>query len=158
MAEKEFIFWVGLLILFLIVEIITVGLTSIWFAGGSLVAAIACLAGGSELLQVILFFAVSFILLYFTRPWAIKFIRPKNVKTNYEEIAGKTVKVIERVDNVKGTGKVLYNGMEWTARAQECACIFEVDELAQAVGVQGVKMILKKLEEDGGLSEKKEGL
>lgn len=34
--------WLGILALLLVVEAITAGLTTIWFAGGALVAAIAC--------------------------------------------------------------------------------------------------------------------
>ena len=107
MKMEPIIFWIGLIILFLIVEIITVGLTSIWFAGGALAAVIAERAGGPIWLQVVLFFAVSFVLLYFTRPWAMKFVKPKNVKTNYEEVEGKTVRVTRRVDNIAGTGTVV---------------------------------------------------
>lgn len=146
--EKEIIFWIGLLIIFLVVEIATVGLTSIWFAGGALVAAIICLLGGPIWLQVALFFIVSFVLLYFTRPWALKFVKPKNVKTNYEELEGKSVRILERVDNIEGTGKAMYNGMEWSARAEKDGITFEPEELAQVVRVQGVKLILRKKEEE----------
>lgn len=143
----EFIFWVALVIIFLIVEIITVGLTSIWFAGGALVSAITAGVGGPIWLQVLLFFVISFVLLYFTRPWAMKFIKPKNIKTNYEEIEGKIVRVTERVDNVAGTGTVIYNGMDWSARAKDDKDIFEPDELATVISVQGVKLILSKSKE-----------
>lgn len=145
--EREMIFWIGLLIVFLVVEIATVGLTSIWFAGGALVAGIVCLAGGAIWLQAALFFIVSFVLLYFTRPWALKFVKPKNVKTNYEELEGKSVRILERVDNIEETGKAVYNGMEWSARAEEDGTTFEAEELAQVVRVQGVKLILRKKEE-----------
>ena len=37
--------WLGILALLLVVEAITAGLTTIWFAGGALAAAIACYAG-----------------------------------------------------------------------------------------------------------------
>lgn len=146
MKMEPIIFWIGLIILFLIVEIITVGLTSIWFAGGALAAVIAERAGGPIWLQVVLFFAVSFVLLYFTRPWAMKFVKPKNVKTNYEEVEGKTVRVTRRVDNIAGTGTVVYNGMEWSARAAEDGSVFEEGELAEVTEVHGVKLILKKVE------------
>lgn len=144
--EKEFIFWIGLLIVFLVVEIITVGLTSIWFAGGALTAVIVCAVGGPLWLQIVLFFAVSFLLLYFTRPWALKFVKPKNVKTNYEELEGKTVRVVEEVDNIKGTGRAVYNGMEWSARSEKDEITFAPEELAQVVCVTGVKLILRKKE------------
>lgn len=144
--EKVFIFWIGLLVIFLLVEIATVGLTSIWFAGGALVAGVVCIVGGPLWLQVVLFFVVSFVLLYFTRPWALRFVKPKNVKTNYEELEGKTVRILETVNNIEGTGRAIYNGMEWSARAERDDVTFEVEELAQVLRVQGVKLILQKKE------------
>ena len=41
----EAMIWIGLIILFVVVEIATVGLTSIWFAGGALISLILCLCG-----------------------------------------------------------------------------------------------------------------
>ena len=41
----EAMIWIGLIILFVLVEIATVGLTSIWFAGGALISLILCLCG-----------------------------------------------------------------------------------------------------------------
>lgn len=145
--ENLFIFWIGLLIIFLIVEIATVGLTSIWFAGGALAAVIAYVAGGPLWLQIVLFFAVSFLLLYFTRPWALKFVKPKNVKTNYEELEGKTVRVVEEVNNIEGRGKAVYNGMDWSARSEQDDITFAPEELAEVVRVSGVKLILRKKED-----------
>lgn len=142
--ENLFIFWIGLLIVFLVVEIVTVGLTSIWFAGGALAAVITYAVGGPLWLQIVLFFAVSFLLLYFTRPWALKFVKPKNVKTNYEELEGKTVRVVEEVDNIKGSGKAVYNGMDWSARSEQDEITFVPEELAEVVRVSGVKLILRK--------------
>lgn len=117
--EKELIFWLVLMVVLLVIELITVGLTCIWFAGGALAAVIVSVAGGPIWLQAVVFLAVSLLMLYFTRPWAMKYIQPKKVRTNYEEALGKDVRVIERVDNLKGTGKAMYNGMEWTARSEK---------------------------------------
>ena len=87
---------------------------------------------------------MTFILLYFTRPWAKKYLESRKVATNYEECIGKEVRVIEEVDNRKESGKVLYNGMEWTARAAEDQDVFAVDEQAVVSEIRGVKMILKR--------------
>ena len=46
--------WLGILALLLVVEAITAGLTTIWFAGGALVAAIACYAGANLTVQILL--------------------------------------------------------------------------------------------------------
>ncbi len=58
--------WLGLLILLLIIEIITVGLTSIWAAGGALAALILNILGLSLVWQIVAFFVVTFVLLIFT--------------------------------------------------------------------------------------------
>lgn len=50
--------WLGILALLLVVEAITAGLTTIWFAGGALVAAIACYAGANLTVQILLFLCV----------------------------------------------------------------------------------------------------
>ena len=97
----EIIVWLALIIFFVVLEIATVGLTSIWLAGGSL-AGLICAAFGMGITgQIIVFAAVSFVLLYFTRPWALKYLKPHLVKTNYEEAVGKNVCVTEQIDNVR---------------------------------------------------------
>lgn len=137
--------WLAVIILTIIIEIITVGLTSIWLTGGGIAALVVCLLGGHWGLQLAVFFVVTFILIYFTRPWALKYIESRKTATNYEEVIGKTVRIIEDVDNVKETGKAIYNGMEWTARAKVDTETFSLDEQARVVGVQGVKLILEKI-------------
>ena len=64
--------WIGLFIILILIEIFTVGLTTIWFAIGSLAAAAANTLGANLIIQVIVFLAVSVILLIFTRPWAAR--------------------------------------------------------------------------------------
>lgn len=136
--------WLAVIVITAVIEIITVGLTSIWISGGALAALIVCLCGGHPGLQIAVFFVVTFILLYFTRPWAKKYLESRKVATNYEECIGKEVRVIEDVDNRKESGKVLYNGMEWTARAEDDEQIYAVDEVAVVSEIRGVKMILKR--------------
>ena len=64
--------WLGLLLLFAIGEAVSVGLTSIWFAAGALVALIAALLGGPLWLQIVLFIVVSALCLLAIRPLAQK--------------------------------------------------------------------------------------
>ena len=75
--DKEVLVWCGLMLLFLVVEIATVGLTSIWLAGGSLAALIVSAAGAQIEWQIAAFILVSFILLVFTRPFARKYINSR---------------------------------------------------------------------------------
>ena len=138
--------WLGILIISVIVEFMTVGLTSIWMAGGALVAVIAAALNAPEWLQVLLFFGVTFLLLIFTRPWAKKYLNSRRIVTNSnDEPVGKEVRVVERVDNTLETGKVMHRGIEWTARAADPDEVIEVDEIVQVMYVQGVKLFVKKL-------------
>ena len=84
----EAMIWIGLIILFVVVEIATVGLTSIWFAGGALISLILCLCGVGLGWQIGVFFVVSLILVAFTRPWAVKYLKPHLIRTNYEQAIG----------------------------------------------------------------------
>ncbi|MCI9488548.1 NfeD family protein [Lachnospiraceae bacterium 48-42] len=140
--------WLVLLIILLIIEIITVGLTSIWAAGGALAALVLNLLDISLLWQVVVFFIVTFVLLYFTRPFAIRFINTRREKTNYEGIIGKTIRIAETVDNISQTGMAVVNGQEWTVRAEKENEILEPGTLAKVVNIAGVKLIVRKYEEE----------
>ena len=85
--------WLGLFIVLLIIELFTVGLTTIWFAIGSLAAMAANTLGASLIIQLIVFLAVSVLLLVFTRPWAAKHLNQNRLKTNYESKIGEIIKI-----------------------------------------------------------------
>ena len=140
--------WLALLIILLIIEIITVGLTSIWAAGGALAALLLNILGVPLAGQIIVFFVVTFVLLYFTRPFAVKYINTQRVKTNYEGIIGKTIRITETVDNISQTGTAVVNGQEGTGRAEKDGDILEPDTLAKVVNIAGVKLIVRKYEEE----------
>ena len=136
-------FWLALLIIFVIAECLTVGLISIWFAGGALIAMFVALAGLGTVWQITVFLVVSAFLLVITRPIAVKYINNKKEKTNYKSVIGSVVKVIEKIDNLNQTGAAFADGKEWTARAIEDSIILEKDTFATVVSIQGVKLIVE---------------
>ena len=146
--EKTVLVWLGLLIVFLVIEIATVGLTTIWMAGGALAALILNLAGLNVWWQIGVFLIVSFALLVFTRPFAIKYINSHHEKTNYEGIIGKVVRITEKVDNLQETGSAVINGLEWTTRTEKDGDILNPGDLAKVVNISGVKLIVRKYEEE----------
>jgi len=134
------ILWIVLIIVFVAVEIATVGLTAIWFAGGALLALLAQLLGLNIYWQIIFFIVASAILMTVTRPWALKYFKPRLVKTNYETVVGETVCLTESVDNIKGTGTAVYKGQEWTARAYENGKTFEAGTIVSVKEIRGVTL------------------
>ena len=140
--------WLGIMIVLLLIEAATVGLTTIWFAAGALVAMILCALGIGAFGQWAVFFIVSLVLLYFIRPFALKWMTPHKLRTNYENAVDKTVRITERVDNIAGTGAAVLNGQEWTARMQQDDVTLEQGELAKVAAVEGVKLILIPLDKE----------
>lgn len=144
----EAVYWLILLAILIVIEIATLGLTTIWFAGGSLVAFIAAMLGANDFIQIVLFFTVSFASLYFTRPVAVKYLNANRTKTNYEELIGKEAKVITKIDNFNQSGSVMVNGLEWTARTDEDGKIIMPDTKVIIVKVSGVKLIVTDNKEE----------
>lgn len=144
----EAMYWLIALAVLLLIEIFTLGLTTIWFAGGALIAFIASLLGLNLYIQIILFFIVSFLMLFITRPFAIKYVNKERVKTNYEGLIGKVVKVTSQVDNYNQSGTAIVNGTEWTVRADEDDKIIETGTKVKIVDIVGVKLIVTEYKEE----------
>ncbi|MBR1741294.1 MAG: NfeD family protein [Lachnospiraceae bacterium] len=134
------IYWLIAAGVLIVLEMITLGLTSIWFAGGCLVGFLAAFLGASLVVQIILCLVVSIVLLIFTRPVAEKYLNKSRTKTNVDELVGKTGKVLEEIDNRNERGKILLNGMEWTARGEADTIISKDTEVVvkEIVGAHAV--------------------
>ncbi len=142
---KLLIFWSVIFALCIIVEIISLGLTSIWFAGGALIAGIAALIGATFVIQVLIFIVVSLVLFFTTRPIAKKHFNTEQMeKTNVEGLIGREVIVTSTIDNLHSAGQVKVNGLEWTARSTDNEIIPE-GTLVKINEVQGVKLIVSKM-------------
>ena len=137
--------WLILTVLFLIVELGTVGMVSIWFMAGSLVALLAAALNAPVWLQIVLFLAVSvlcFVLLY---PRLKHLVRRSNQATNADMVLGQTCVVTQPIDNLAGTGAVSVGGKTWTARALHGEVIAE-GSLVRAEQIQGVKLIVSPVQ------------
>ena len=138
------VYWLIALVIFLVIEAATLGLATIWFAGGALVALIAAMCGAGIVIQIVLFLVVSLVLLFFTRPLAVRFLNKDTLKTNVDRVVGMEGVVTEEISNLAGTGKVSLGGNMWTART------IPVDAVVTVLRVEGVKLIVKVKEKEGG--------
>lgn len=141
---EQVIFWLVLLIVLVLIEIATLGLTTIWFAGGSLIALIAAAFGAPLYLQAALFIAVSAVLLFFTRPLAMKYFNGSRVRTNVESLIGKKAVVKEEIDNLKASGLVNVKGQDWTARSARDDVIIPKGSVVCICAISGVKLIVEE--------------
>ncbi len=139
--DMVLIFWMVILILCIVIEVLTLGLTTIWFAAGALVAIFAALLYAPIFVQVILFLLVSLTLLFFTRPIAVKYFNRDRVKTNVESMVGRQAIVTGEIDNVQATGQVTVSGQEWSARSWDDKV--RIPAGAVVVAISGVKLIVR---------------
>ena len=144
----EPLMWLIVLAVFLVIEAITVGLTTIWFAGGALAAFLLSLFHVSLEIQLLGFVIVSFVLLIFTRPFALKCLSGRVTRTNADSLIGSEVRVTEEINNQKGTGTVLAGGQEWTARSQDEETCYPPDTMVVVQSIQGVKLIVSRHKEE----------
>ncbi|MBR5317588.1 MAG: NfeD family protein [Lachnospiraceae bacterium] len=136
--------WLAALAVFVVIEIATMGLTTIWFAGGALVALVLAMLQVSFYVQIGAFLVISIVLLVSTRPLAMKFFNQERVKTNIDSIIGKKAIVLAEINNLKEEGKVSVNGMEWSARAYEDGCVIPAGAVVEVKEIRGVKLIVKE--------------
>ena len=140
------IIWLVILIVLLVIEVITLGLSTIWFAGGALAAFIAALLGANVAVQVVLFLAVSIILLIFTRPVVMRMLNKHKTATNAESLIGEQAIVTQTINNLLGRGEVFINGLEWMARSQQDNDTIEKDTVVRILRIDGVKLIVERKE------------
>lgn len=143
MGEYMVWVWLALLVLFIITEVATVQLTTVWFAGGALIAMLLAAFGVKSItLQVIVFLAVSVILLIATRPLVKKHINKKSQPTNADRNIGQQAVVTEEINNLEGRGAAKINGTEWTARSEN-GDIIPAGTTVTVTKIDGVKLIVR---------------
>ena len=138
------ILWVVAFGAILLIVILTLGLTTIWFAVGALAAFLLALLHVPLMLQIVVFIVVSVLMLIFTRPVMTKYLNKKTTKTNAESLVGRNARVLIPINNLKSEGQVMVGGMEWTARSTKDEVTFQKDEMVHIVGISGVKLIVEK--------------
>ena len=143
----ETMYWLLIFIVLLVIEIGTMGLTTIWFAGGALAAFIMGIIGFGTGVQIAVFSIVSIVLLVSTRPIALKYFNKERQKTNAESLIGKQALVLEEVDTLHNKGVVEVNGQEWSAKTEEQSGVIAKNTVVTIEGIQGVKLIIKEKEE-----------
>ena len=136
--------WFILFVIFVVAEIVTAGaLVSIWFCFGALAAMFAAMAGTSFTIQMVIFIAVSVVLLIFTKPFAKKLLNGRIEATNAPALIGKYGIVTEEINNIEAAGAVKIDGKIWTARSSDEREIIKEGAEVKILDIQGVKLIVK---------------
>jgi len=134
--------WAVLFILTLVIEIVTVELVSIWFSVGSLIAFILALCGVGITVQIIVFLAVSIVLLASLRWVCMKFLKNSKEKTNLDSLVGQVFKLSKAIAE-EDPGEIKVNGVVWRV-VEKNNDLAEVGEKVRILEVQGNKFLVEK--------------
>ena len=136
--------WLALAVALFILEAITVQLISIWLGIGALAAIIPASLGAKVITQFLTFVIVSIVLIILTKPLSRKIINQKKIyHTNADSVIGKTAQVTEEINNFNATGRVMVEGIYWTARSEN-GDVISVDEYVVIKSIEGVKVIVAR--------------
>ena len=135
-------FWLSMVIIFTVIEVFTAGLTTIWFAIGSIPMIFISYLPIPFLYQVLLMLVISIVLLIFTRPFAVKKLNANKEKTNVEALIGKSALVTKKITKFE-KGEVKIDGKIWTAKSVSDED-FEEGTECLLQNIEGVTAIVSK--------------
>jgi membrane protein implicated in regulation of membrane protease activity len=138
----DWLWWVGIALLFAVVEIVSLGLVLIMFAGGALAGAVANAVGAPVWAQIVVFAAVAGLLLVALRPWLLRRLRSRMplVETNVAAQLGRPAVVVADVGPFGG--RIKLGGEVWSARADREDGRYLVGSEVQVVRIDGATAVV----------------
>ncbi len=142
MEIPAFAVWLIVAVILAVIEALTQGLTTIWFAGGAVTAAAVSVATDSFLIQITAGLVVSVLLLVFTKPVVKQKLNREIVRTNIAAVIG-SIGVAESDLIIHETGTVKADNKLWTAVLASGADSVSKGEEVEIVAVEGVKLVVR---------------
>ncbi|MBR3247382.1 MAG: NfeD family protein [Clostridiales bacterium] len=141
---STWVIWLVVAIIMLVIEVVTTGLATLWFALGAIVAMVMDLCGAplaSQIIVMALVSIVSFILcMIWVRP-KLESLRKKNVqRTNADRLIGREGVVIVPFNATEGKGQVKVDGQIWSAKADND---LEEGTKITVKAIEGVKLVVE---------------
>lgn len=135
--------WLGVVVLSLVLEFVTMELVSVWVSIGGFIGMILALCGVSYIIQLVVAIAISIACIVGLRKVALKFLNRNQDKTNLDLAIGTHVKLLEDVTEEKH-GSAKYNGVVWSVKCEDETKKIKAGTLVEIVKVEGNKLIVKK--------------
>ena len=139
--------WLVIALIFLIIEALTAGLATIWFAGGAFAALVCALLDLPVPLQVVIFFIVSICLLVFTRKIFVEKLKTGSEKTNVDALIGQRAVAVSEIP-AYGIGQVRVGGQVWSAISENENIEIAEGKQVRIHRVEGVKLVVVPIDAD----------
>ena len=139
--------WLLIAAVFVVIEIFTSGFAVACFSVGCVFGAILAACDLSLTCQVVAFAVGTFLAFVFIRPIVMKYLDKKTndtgVKTNMDNIIGKTAVVTEKIEE-NGYGRVKIDGDDWKAKTNDGSAA-EVGTKVEIESFESIILTVKKL-------------
>ena len=132
--------WLSIIIFLIIIEGLTVQLTTVWFVASGIIAMITSIFIDNPTIEFAIFVLGGIFLLITTRPYLMKKLKVKESKTNLDRVVGMEGIVTEDITKYK-LGEVKVDGKRWTAISEDD---ISVGEIVDIVKIEGVKLKVRK--------------
>jgi membrane protein implicated in regulation of membrane protease activity len=136
------LWWLGAALVLGVVEMLTVDLIFLMFAGGALAAMFVALLGAPFWVQILVFAIVSASLLFVVRPWAKRFLdrSTPDTATNIAAHVGREATVL--IDVTEHAGRVKLAGEVWTARAARPGSVLPTGTTVRVLRIDGATAVV----------------
>ncbi len=133
--------WLALTVLFVVLEIATTDISSIWFAAGALASTVAAwIAPDAIAVQAVVFAAVTAVTIYFTKPILNKYLT-KKVPTNMDMYIGKQAQAVSDI-SPQNVGRAKIGGLTWQAKSSQT---IKKGEMCKIVKIEGASLVVEKI-------------
>lgn len=148
---QDWLFWLIVAGLALVVEIATVMLVSVWFVLGGMVAALAALAGLSEGVQLTLMVVVSLasFLISLSFRDKLKIGRRYHQATNADALIGRHAVLQEPIDGLTGSGTIKLDGLVWSVKLESEEAKLPAGTSVRILAIEGVKLLVEAIDQPG---------
>ena len=138
----DWLWWWGAALLLVVIEIVSLDLVLLMFAGGAVAAGVATMLGAPFPVQILVFAVVSVLLLVSLRPWLLRHLRDRVplVETNAAAQVGRPAVVVADVDVHGGRAKL--SGEVWSARAAREGVVFPAGAEVRVVRIDGATAVV----------------
>lgn len=143
LIANPWIMWLAVGVLFLIVELLTTALVSIWFVPSAIITCLLSFVVDSLLIQIAIFVVLSAVFMVVCRKIYNKHIKkPVDDVDQNEKLLGKSATVTEDTNGI--TGRILVGDVYWRA-VSENGDIIPKGETVKIKGVNGTTLVINKL-------------
>lgn len=134
--------WLGILIICLIIEALTMSLTTIWGAISALPMIFIAKTPLPFQWQLLIFVILTVVLIIFTRPFAEKKLKSKDSKTNLDVMIGEEVIVTKKISNFEKGEVKAKNGVIWSATTNNSSSV-EENTVCKILDIKGNTLIIE---------------